>query len=157
MSSYVKTIDNLYEIYEYGVRNPTERTKIELIANKTTISWCDFFFSTKHLPKLLSRIHNENDVQAAIIVNSYLISAPSHRHNNFRFIEFYPYNFSNGNKIVPVVRLSKSISAQKFKTNTKYLIYGRFKETPLKKKFTLIYPSIEIATMIDADANFHEI
>lgn len=156
ISPYVRNIDSLFEIYKFGVQNPALRNVIEIIVGKNKILWSDFFFSTFHLGKLLNRINNEGSVQAAIIVTSNMISFPSPKHNGFCFIEFFPRVFVTGSAITPVVKLSKSINANSFNPQVRYLVFGRFDLPNIMDRFIHILSGTEIRTIVSSINQIYE-
>ncbi|MDX1727921.1 hypothetical protein [Pseudoalteromonas tetraodonis] len=125
-STYVRTMDSLIEIYNYGVINSIARKKIKLIIGGTPVNWEDFFYSTNHLGSLRSKLLNNKIVQAAVIVNIKVIGFPNPKLGGFRFIECRPKTSNTAPNIVTTLKLSKSMKTNIFNIGSKVMILGKF-------------------------------
>ncbi|MFZ6039752.1 hypothetical protein ACOV11_04495 [Vibrio natriegens] len=131
---YVNNLNGLFDLYEYGRKNPTKRQSIFVVVDKEKIRWDDFFFDVKHYDALHKKVVKNGPVKAAVIgqIRQVSFSTPT---RGFHSAEFLPKLQSTGNNIYPVARLKFGLSHSFITPGKKVLCFGSFKlETDLAKR-----------------------
>lgn len=147
-STYVKTINSLLDIYQYGLSNPKKRNEIMLLVNGKKVLWIDFFFSTSHLGALRRKIIKEGMVKAAVISTVNVIGFPNLKLGGFRFIECYPLLHKNGRGTFATIKLTKSMNSNVFSCNQRVLYYGTFSIPTTKELLIPQFTGNEIRTIV---------
>lgn len=146
--TYVKTMSSLLEIYNHGLKNPSDRAKIQLLIGGRIVKWDDFFYSTNHLDRLKKRLYQENIVQAAAIVKVRLIGLPDIHKKGFTFIECSPSKPRKNNPIYTTIQLPKRLPASKFTLNKIIMVLGKFSIPNVSDRVTPQYLGDEIRTLV---------
>ncbi|MEH6529903.1 MAG: hypothetical protein V7735_01005 [Photobacterium frigidiphilum] len=156
-STYVKTIQSLKEIYDFGLQNPLAQNKIQLMLNGEKRFWNDFFFSVAQYEELKQKIRGEGIVKAAVVGKVHVVRLASNS-NPFEHIEFHPQKrrFSSDN--YPIVKLTKSMNSNLFNFVSRVLFYGGFTIEANPNKLMITHAiGDEFRTIVSSESQVIEI
>jgi hypothetical protein len=154
---YVNNLNGLFNLYEYGRKNPTFRQSIFVMVDKEKLRWDEFFFDVKHYDELQQKVVANGTVKAAVIghVQQVNFSTPTRR---FYSAEFLPKRQGQGNNIYPVARLKFGLSHNFITPGKKVLCFGSFKlEHDLSKRVVSNHKGYELVMGLAAPYQWLEI
>ncbi|MBY8067936.1 hypothetical protein [Vibrio furnissii] len=123
---YVNNLNGLFDLYEYGRKNPTMRQSIFVMVDKEKLRWDEFFFDVKHYDELHQKILASGTVKAAVIGHVNKVNFISST-RPFSSAELSPKLQGKGNNIYPIARLKFGLSHRFINPGTKVLCFGSFK------------------------------
>lgn len=122
---YVKNMQGLREIYEYGKANPNLRNTIKIVTGTSTVTWSDFFYETSQLDQLSTYLQTVSIAQVAVIMKVHVARTPLPKFGNRQFIEGSPMKIVGGPNVYPTIQLG-NVPPQLFPLSCKVMVLGKF-------------------------------
>jgi len=132
---YVKNMDSLREIYEYGKANPNQRNTIKIVTGTSTVTWSDFFYETAQLDRLSTYLQTVKIAQVAVIMKVHVARTPLAKFNHRQFIEGSPMRVKGGPNIYPTIQLG-NVTPQLFPLSSNVMVLGKF-TVPINSKMIM--------------------
>ncbi|AUK08607.1 hypothetical protein F9214_22410 [Escherichia coli] len=122
---YVKNMDSLREIYEYGKAHPNKRNSIKIVTGTSTVTWSDFFYETTQLERLSTYLQKVKIAQVAVIMKVHVARIPMAKFNYRHFIEGSPMRIKGGFNIYPTIQLG-NVTPKLFPLSSIVMVLGKF-------------------------------